>query len=277
MFIFPDFDPVAVSIGPFHVLGHELGPLKVRWYGLMYLFGFVSGYTLLTLRAKRPNSGWTTEEVSDLIFYGAMGVILGGRIGYMLFYDFEPFIHHPLTLFQVWHGGMSFHGGLMGVMIAVYLFGRKTKKQFWDILDFGTPIVPIGLGAGRIGNFIGGELVGRVTDVPWAMIFPKVDNLPRHPSQLYEFGLEGVTLFTILWIYSRKPRPRFAVSGMFALWYGIFRFSVEFVRQPDPQLGFIAFGWLTMGQLLSVPLILLGSFLLYLAHRRKATQQSTAS
>ena len=265
MLRFPEIDPVAISIGP----------LDIRWYGIMYLLGFLSGFMLLKKRAQQPHSGWTTEQVSDLIFYGAMGVILGGRVGYVLFYNFSGFLADPLSLIKVWHGGMSFHGGLLGVMVAVWLFGRHHKKNYWDILDFGAPIVPIGLGLGRIGNFIGGELVGRVTDVPWGMVFPHIDSLPRHPSQLYQATLEGLALFSILWLFSRKPRPRFAVSGMFALFYGIFRFSVEFAREPDVQLGFIAFNWLTMGQLLSLPLIATGLFLLYLAYGR--SPKNTAS
>lgn len=260
MLKYPEIDPVAISIGP----------LDIRWYGIMYLVGFVAGFLLLNRRAKRPNSGWTTEQVSDLIFYGAMGVILGGRIGYILFYNFSAFLNDPLILFKVWQGGMSFHGGLLGVMMAVWLFARHTKKNYWDILDYGAPIVPIGLGLGRIGNFIGGELYGRVTDVPWGMVFPTGGELARHPSQLYQASLEGVALFAILWFFSRKPRPRYAVSGLFALCYGIFRFVVEFAREPDAHLGFIAFNWLTMGQLLSVPLILVGVFLLYLAYGRQS-------
>lgn len=258
---FPQIDPVAISIGP----------LDIRWYGLMYLAGFVSGFLLLKSRAQKPQSGWTVEQVSDLIFYGALGVILGGRIGYVLFYNFGAFLDNPLTLFQVWHGGMSFHGGLLGVMFAVLLFARAHKKHYWDILDFGAPIVPIGLGLGRIGNFIGGELVGRPTDVPWGMVFPHIDNLARHPSQLYQAVLEGLALFTILWVFSRKPRPRYAVSGLFALFYGLFRFIVEFARQPDVQLGFVAFDWLTMGQLLSLPLIAVGLVLLYFAYGRQSS------
>ncbi|MEZ5511628.1 MAG: prolipoprotein diacylglyceryl transferase [Gammaproteobacteria bacterium] len=260
MLKYPEINPVAISIGP----------LDIRWYGIMYLVGFVAGFLLLNRRAKRPNSGWTTEQVSDLIFYGAMGVILGGRIGYILFYNFSAFLNDPLTLFKVWQGGMSFHGGLLGVMIAVWLFARHTKKSYWDILDYGAPIVPIGLGLGRIGNFIGGELYGRITDGPWGMVFPTGGELARHPSQLYQATLEGLALFTILWFFSRKPRPRYAVSGLFALFYGIFRFVVEFAREPDAHLGFIAFDWLTMGQLLSVPLILVGVFLLYLAYGRQS-------
>ena len=258
MLKYPEIDPVAVS----------LGPLAIRWYGLMYLLGFISGYWLLAKRAEKPNSGWTKEQVSDLIFYGAMGVILGGRVGYVLFYNFSAFLDNPIILFQVWNGGMSFHGGMLGVMFAMWWFGRKAGKTLFDILDFGAPIVPIGLGAGRVGNFIGGELWGRVTDGPWGMIFPTGGPDPRHPSQLYQAALEGVALFTILWMFSRTNRPKYAVSGMFSLWYGIFRFTVEFVRQPDSHLGFIAFNWLTMGQLLSLPLIAVGLFLLFIAYRK---------
>ena len=264
MLMYPEIDPVAI----------HLGPLSVRWYGIMYLIGFASGYWLLSRRARQPNSGWTVEQVSDVIFYGALGVILGGRIGYVIFYNFSAFLSDPLILVKVWNGGMSFHGGFLGVMLAMWLFARKYKKSMWDILDFGAPIVPIGLGAGRIGNFIGGELVGRVTDVPWGMVFPHVDNLPRHPSQLYQAALEGVALFCILWFFSSKPRPKYAVSGMFALFYGLFRFGVEFVRQPDAQLGFVALDWLTMGQLLSLPMIFVGLLLLYLAYGKRNGNQT---
>lgn len=271
MLTHPKIDPIVFSLGTWNIPGiGEVSP-AVHWYGVMYLVGFTMGYWLLSRRARKPNSGWTAEQVSDLIFYGALGVILGGRIGYILFYNFDAWINDLSILFKVWQGGMSFHGGFLGVVFAVWLFARKYQKNMWDILDFGTPIVPIGLGAGRIGNFINGELVGRTTDVPWAMVFPHVDNLPRHASQLYQASLEGVALFCILWFFSTKPRPRYAVSGLFALFYGIFRFSVEFVRQPDAQLGFVALDWMTMGQLLSVPLIVVGGVLLYLAYGRKKT------
>ena len=188
-----------------------------------------------------------------------MGVILGGRIGYILFYQFPSFVDNPLVLFRIWEGGMSFHGGLLGVIAAMWWFSRKTQKHIIDILDFGAPFVPIGLGLGRLGNFIGAELWGKPTDVSWAMIFPTDPlQLARHPSQLYQFALEGVALFTILWFFSQKSKPRYCVSGMFLLFYGIFRILVEFVREPDPQLGYIAFGWLTQGQILSTPMVLLG-------------------
>ncbi len=260
MLIHPDFDPVAFSLGPLHV----------RWYGLMYLLGFLAGWALGRHRVKQPNSGWTVEQMDDLVFYIALGVILGGRIGYVLFYGFGNFLRDPLTLFRVWEGGMSFHGGFLGVLLAMTLFARRHHKAFWRTMDFVAPLIPLGLFFGRIGNFINGELWGRVTDLPWGMVFRQTgDGLPRHPSQLYEAALEGVALFLIVWLFSAKPRPTMAVSGVFALSYGIFRFLVEFVRQPDPQLGYLAFGWLTMGQLLSLPLIVLGVMLLTLAYRRQ--------
>ena len=261
MLIHPDFDPVAFSLGPLHV----------RWYGLMYLLGFLAGWALGRYRASRPNSGWTAAQVDDLVFYIALGVILGGRIGYILFYSFGNFLRDPLALFRVWEGGMSFHGGFLGVLLAMVLFARKHYKGFWPTMDFVAPLIPPGLFFGRIGNFINGELWGRVTDLPWGMVFRQTgDGLPRHPSQLYQTALEGVALFLIVWLFSAKPRPAMAVSGVFALSYGVFRFLVEFVRQPDPQLGYLAFGWLTMGQILSLPLIAVGIVLLALAYRRQA-------
>lgn len=258
MLQYPHFNPVA-----FH-----LGPLEVHWYGLMYLIGFLGAWGLALRRAKKPWNNFTKEQISDLIFYCALGVIIGGRCGYMLFYDFPNFIHAPWLIFKVWDGGMSFHGGVLGVIIATWVFARRMKRSWTSIADFIVPLVPIGLGAGRIGNFINGELWGRVTHVPWAMVFPRAGNLPRHPSQLYEFLLEGVVLFTILWCFSRKKRPPFAVGALFLLCYGCFRFFVEFFRQPDPQLGFIAFGWLTMGQLLSIPMILIGVIALIIIYKR---------
>ena len=261
MLIHPDFDPVAFSLGPLHV----------RWYGLMYLLGFLAGWALGRYRVRQPNSGWTAEQMDDLVFYIALGVILGGRIGYVLFYGFGNFLRDPLALFRVWEGGMSFHGGFLGVLLAMVLFARKHYKGFWPTMDFVAPLIPPGLFFGRIGNFINGELWGRVTDLPWGMVFRQTgDGLPRHPSQLYQTALEGVALFLIVWLFSAKPRPAMAVSGVFALSYGVFRFLVEFVRQPDAQLGYLAFGWLTMGQLLSLPLIAVGIVLLALAYRRQA-------
>ena len=247
-----DFDPVAVSIFGW----------GIHWYGLMYVMAFLSAFFLARLQTKRHYTGWTYEQIDDLLFFGGMGVILGGRIGYVLFYSFSDFISNPLMLFQVWQGGMSFHGGLIGVVIAMALFNRKYKKGFFKILDFVVPLTPLGLGFGRIGNFINGELWGKPTDLPWGMIFPSADNLPRHPNPLYEGLLEGLVLFIILWWFSAKPRGTMAVSGVFAISYGTFRFMVEFVRVPDAHLGYIAWGWLTMGQLLTLPLIITGIILI---------------
>lgn len=262
MLVHPDFDPVAFSLGPLHV----------RWYGLMYLLGFLAGWVLGRYRAKRPNSGWTTAQVDDLVFYIALGVILGGRIGYTLFYGFDAFRHDPTTLFRIWEGGMSFHGGFLGVLLAMVLFARKYRKGFWTTIDFIAPLIAPGILFGRIGNFVNGELWGRATDLPWGMVFRQTgDGLPRHPSQLYEAALEGVALFAIVWLFSARPRPTMAVSGVFALAYGIFRFVVEFVRQPDAQLGYLALGWLTMGQVLSLPMIAVGVVLLALAYRRRVS------
>ncbi len=259
MLVHPEFDPVAFSLGPLHV----------RWYGLMYLLGFISGWALGRYRARQPRFGWTAEQVDDVVFYIALGVILGGRIGYILFYSFNNVLQDPLLLFRIWEGGMSFHGGFLGVLFALVLFARKHRHGFWATVDFIAPFVPPGIFFGRIGNFINGELWGRVTDLPWGMVFRQAgDGLPHHPSQLYEAALEGVALFLIVWWFSSKPRPTMAVSGVFALTYGLFRFLVEFVRQPDAQLGYIAFGWLTMGQILSLPLIAVGLILLSLAYRR---------
>jgi phosphatidylglycerol:prolipoprotein diacylglycerol transferase len=260
----PNIDPVAISIGP----------LKVHWYGLMYVFGLLALWFLASRRARRPNSGWTTEEVGDLVFYGALGVILGGRIGYMLFYNLPHYLEHPLDIFRIWEGGMSFHGGLVGTLLAVLYFARKTGKRFFAITDFVAPWVPIGLGLGRIGNFINQELWGKVTNLPWGMVFRDAGPLPRHPSQLYQASLEGVALFVILWLFTRKPRPTASVSGLFLIGYGLFRFLVEFVREPDPQLGYLAWGWLTMGQVLSFPMILVGIGLMVWAYRAAAATKS---
>lgn len=267
MLTYPEIDPVIFRIGA----------LQVHWYGLMYVVGFITAWFLASIRAEKPNSGWTEAQVSDLVFYSALGVILGGRIGYILFYKFSDFLAHPLMLFKIWEGGMSFHGGLLGVAVALWLFCRQHHKRFANVADFTAPLVPLGLAAGRIGNFINGELWGRVTTQPWGMIFPNAGPLPRHPSQLYEFFLEGILLFIIIWWYSSRPRPAWAVSGMFLLFYGLFRFIVEFVREPDVPFGFVAFGWLTMGQLLSLPMIIVGLFLLWWSHRQGQQQSSDAT
>lgn len=262
MLVYPQIDPVAVS----------LGPLKVHWYGLMYLMAFATGYALALWRIRRSNSGWTTDMLSDLLFYIALGVILGGRLGYVLFYGFDRLLDDPLWALRVWEGGMSFHGGLLGVLVAVYAFCRQYRKPWFDMMDFVAPLVPTGLLFGRIGNFIGGELWGRpVVDPTYAygMVFPHVDNLVRHPSQLYEAALEGLVLFVLLWWYSAKPKPRMAVSGLFLVGYGIARFVVEFFRQPDADKGFILFNWMTMGQILTVPMILGGLVLMLLAYRNQ--------
>lgn len=257
MLQYPNIDPIALS----------LGPLQIHWYGIMYLIGFASAWFLAKKRAAIKKSNWNNDHVGDLIFYGAMGVVIGGRVGYMLFYNFSSLIENPLSLFMVWQGGMSFHGGFLGVVVAVYLFSRNTQKSVFKVLDFVAPLVPIGLAAGRLGNFIGAELYGRVTGAPWGMVFPTdPDGLVRHPSQLYQAGLEGLTLFFIIWIYSSRPRPTFAVSGMFCLGYGLFRTFVEFFRQPDNGM-FVAFDWLTRGQLLSLPMIIVGALVVVLAHR----------
>jgi len=259
MLFAPQIDPVAIS----------LGPLKIHWYGLMYVIGFVGGWWLGVVRAKRPGSGWRKEEVSDLLFYIAFGVILGGRLGYVIFYNAAYYLQHPLEVLYIWTGGMSFHGGMLGAIAALWLYGRKTHHAWLAVTDFVAPLAAIGLGPGRIGNFINHELWGRVTDLPWGMVFRGAGPLPRHPSQLYEFALEGVLLFVILWLYSSRPRPTSAVSGLFLLGYGSFRFLVEFVREPDAHIGYLAFGWVTMGHILSLPMILLGAWMIWWAYKPK--------
>jgi len=279
MLIYPEINPIALKIGPF----------AIHWYGLMYLLGFLGGWVLLQVRIKSQKLNWTADQLSDLVIYLILGVVLGGRLGYVLFYNLPFYSKYPLQALAIWDGGMSFHGGLIGVIVAIALYARKNQRKFFEIADFVVPVVPIGLATGRIGNFINGELWGKVSNVPWAMQLPCADSrfvhycngattgysLPHHPSQLYEFFLEGVVLFVVLWWFSRKPRPRMAVSGLFALLYGAFRFMVEFVRLPDLQLGYLAFGWLTMGQMLSLPLILIGILLLRLAHAHYKKEPSS--
>ena len=249
--VFPNIDPIAFSIGPLHV----------HWYGLMYLLGFLLAYGLAHVRSKKLALGWTDIDIGDLIFYAAVGVVLGGRLGYVIFYNTAAFIHAPWIVIKIWEGGMSFHGGLIGVVLALWYFAYKKQRNFLDVIDFTAPLVPLGLALGRMGNFINGELWGRETDVPWGMIFPDAGSTPRHPSQLYELGLEGLALFILLLVYARKKRPRGAVAGVFLMGYAVFRIFIEFFREPDSQLGFLAFDWLTMGQLLSVPMFIIGFIL----------------
>lgn len=265
MFVHPQFDPIIFQIGP----------LAVRWYGLMYLCGFFVFWLLGRYRARKTGSFISTDQVGDFLFYAVLGVILGGRIGSVLFYNFDRFIQDPIYLLKIWEGGMSFHGGLLGVLVATWLYQRKYQWGFFRLADFIAPLIPPGLGFGRIGNFINGELWGREADVSWGMVFPQAgDALVRHPSQLYQAILEGLVLFLILWFYSKRPSAIGKVSGMFLIFYGLFRFISEFAREPDGHLGFIAFEWLTMGQLLSVPMIVAGVFILWLAHMKAFEKNS---
>lgn len=280
---FPQFDPIIFSVGP----------ISLHWYGLMYLVGFIFAMWLAVRRANQPGNGWKKEEVENLLYAGFLGVFLGGRIGYVLFYNLPLFLDNPLYLFKVWDGGMSFHGGLIGVIVVMLVFAHRTKRNFFQVSDFIAPLIPFGLGAGRLGNFINGELWGRVDpNLPWAMLFPGSRNedialvtthpewqsllstygvLPRHSSQLYELILEGVVLFIILNVFIRKSRPMSAVSGLFLIGYGAFRIIVEFFRQPDQQLGL--FSGISMGQILSVPMILAGVIIMVWAYRRRPAQQ----
>lgn len=260
MLNYPAIDPVAIS----------LGPVNIHWYGLMYLIGFAGVWILGKKRAEKPGSPVTPEAIEDLVTYGALGVILGGRLGYILFYNFNEFLNDPSVIYKIWQGGMSFHGGMLGVFIAMWLFARKQQCTMLQLTDIIAPLAPIGLGAGRLGNFINGELWGRTTDVPWSMIFPGGGPLPRHPSQLYEALLEGIVLFIILWWFTQKPRPVMAPTGLAVMLYGCFRFFVEFFRMPDAHLGYLALDWVTMGQILSTPMILIGGLMVYFAYKRDA-------
>ena len=279
-------------------IAFSLGPLTVHWYGIMYLLGFAGAWFVGNRRRREGrlplgDEAQSYEAFSDLAFYVMLGVILGGRIWYMLSYvSLDWIVHDPLAIIRVWDGGMSFHGGLLGVLFAGWLWSRRHRIHFFDTIDFVAPLIPIGLGLGRLGNFINGELWGKVTDGPWGVIFPgaleglgktraelqqmylagQLNGEARHPSQLYEFALEGVVMFTVLFLFSMKPRPRYAVSGLFGVLYGVFRFAVEFVRVPDAQLGYLAWGWLTMGQIQSLPLIVVGLFLLWLSRRAPTLQ-----
>jgi phosphatidylglycerol---prolipoprotein diacylglyceryl transferase len=268
MLIHPMPNPIAFS----------LGPLSVHWYGLMYLVGFIQFIALGRVRIRQPHIaavGWKKEDLDDMLFYGVLGVVLGGRLGEVLFYSPAYYFSHPLQIFAIWKGGMSFHGGFLGVMIAMYIWGRKNGRHLMDILDFIAPLVPLGYAAGRIGNFINAELPGRLADpsLPWAMIWPNVDNLPRHPSPIYQALVDGVLLFIILWLYSRKPRPAMAVSGMFSLLYGCARFFTEYFRTPDYEVSFAGIT-ISAGQMLSVPMIVLGIVLLVIAYKKKSPTSS---
>ncbi|MCA8245629.1 prolipoprotein diacylglyceryl transferase [Burkholderia multivorans] len=297
MIIHPNFDPVAI----------HLGPLAVRWYGLMYLVGFIAAIVVGRIRLKLPHvaaQGWTAKDIDDMLFYGVLGTVLGGRLGYVLFYKAGFYLSHPLDVFKVWEGGMSFHGGFLGVTLAMVLFAWQRKRHWLQVTDFVAPMVPTGLAAGRLGNFINGELWGRVTDpgAPWAMLFPgamrddaawlpkhpelvekwhladvfmQYQMLPRHPSQLYEVALEGIALFFVLFFFARKPRPMGAVSALFLIGYGLARFTVEFAREPDDFLGLLALG-LSMGQWLSLPMIVAGIALMVWAYRRRRTAAAAA-
>jgi phosphatidylglycerol:prolipoprotein diacylglycerol transferase len=298
MLIHPNFDPVAI----------HLGPLAVRWYGLMYLVAFISAIVIGRLRLKLPfvaNQGWTAKDIDDMLFYGVLGTILGGRLGYVVFYKASYYLSHPLDIFKVWEGGMSFHGGFLGVTLAMVLFAHQRKRTWLQVTDFVAPMVPLGLAAGRLGNFINGELWGRVTDpaAPWAMLFqhssnddavwlaknPQLDAqwhlsevfqryqmLPRHPSQLYEIALEGIVLFILIWTFSRKPRPMGAVSALFLIGYGLARFTVEFAREPDDYLGLLALN-LSMGQWLSLPMVIVGIVLMVWAYKRNRRVPANAA
>lgn len=253
MILHPGIDPVAIS----------LGPLQIHWYGLMYLVAFVGGAWLGVYRSKRANSGWKPNEVWDMLFYVALGVILGGRLGYVAFYNLSYFIDHPQEIIAIWTGGMSFHGGLIGVLIAIFWFARRTHRSFLGVADFLAPLVPLGIGAVRISNFINQELWGRVTDLPWGVVFSTGGPLPRHPTQLYEAFLEGIVLFVVLWRYSGVYRQPGRVSALFLIIYGLSRIVVEFVRMPDNHIGYLFGGWATMGHLLSLPMVLLGAVLFW--------------
>jgi len=262
--IHPQFNPVAVS----------LGPLSVHWYGLMYLVAFLQFWWLgrqrILTHPELATTGWTLRQLDDLLFYGVLGVIVGGRLGQVLFYEPAYYLEHPLQVLAVWRGGMSFHGGFLGVLIAMWLYARKSKRRWLELTDFIAPLVPLGLAAGRIGNFINGELWGRAADpaLPWAMLFPWVDDVPRHPSQLYQAGLEGLVLFVCLWLYSSRKRPSGAVSGVFLIGYGVLRWVAEYFRTPDEGIFGLSYS-VSMGQWLSLPMVLFGIIFVVAAHRRR--------
>ena len=262
MLIHPMPDPIAIA----------LGPLAIRWYGLMYLLAFGLFILLGRLRVRQPHqaaAGWRNLDVEDMLFYGVLGVVVGGRLGEVLFYHPQYYFSHPLDIFAVWKGGMSFHGGFLGVLVAMAVWARKNGRKLMDVMDFIAPLVPLGYAAGRIGNFITAELPGRVAEatLPWAMIWPNVDSLPRHPSPLYQALIDGVLLFIVLWLYARKPRPRLAVSGVFSLGYGCARFFTEYFRMPDYEVN-LGDWTISAGQMLSLPMIVLGLMLLIVAYKK---------
>lgn len=262
MLQYPNINPIALS----------LGPLRIHWYGIMYLLGFAAAWWLARKRAAQPGSSWKAVDVDDFLFYAMLGVIVGGRLGYVLFYGLPLWRADWLYPLKIWEGGMSFHGGLLGVLVAISIFAVQRGRKIGDVFDFAAPLPGIGLFFGRIGNFINGELWGRPTDVPWAMLVPDPNGgapIARHPSQLYEATFEGLLLFTVLWLFTRQPRPRYAASGLFLICYSLARIGLEFVREPDVGIGYVAFGWLTMGQLLSLPMLLVGLALWSMAYRRR--------
>lgn len=263
MLNYPQIDPVAIA----------LGPIKIRWYGISYVIGILGAWWLLKRRGPAQVPPYHAEHVGDLVFYCALGLLIGGRLGEVVFYNPAYYLSQPLSVFRIWEGGMSFHGGLLGGLAGAFFFARAAGRRFYAVADFLAPVVPVGLFCGRIANFINGELWGTASNAPWAMIFPHQDagGIPRHPSQLYEALLEGVVLFALLWWYSSRPRPPMAVTGLFLAGYGAARTAVEFVREPDAHIGYVAFGWLTMGQVLSLPMVILGILLMVFAHRRAAT------
>ena len=254
---FPAIDPVFLSIGP----------LQFRWYGLMYILGFVATYLIIRSESRRKQLPLTQDDIADLVFFGAMGVVLGGRFGYILFYNLEFYLTHPLRIFAVWEGGMSFHGGFLGVIVAFLLYARRTQIPFFTLIDLAALCAPAGLGLGRIGNFINAELYGRTTDVPWGIIFPGGGSAPRHPSQLYEAFLEGLLLFFMVRFASRRSAATGVASWTFVAGYGLFRFIVEFFREPDAQMGTFLGGFFSMGQLLSLPMFLIGSCMIFRLYR----------
>ena len=275
---YPDIDPVIVS----------LGPLAVRWYGLAYVVAFLVCWWLGNRQVERGFWGWTRAQVSDLVFYGFIGAVIGGRIGYQIFYSFEPFLRDPLVLFRIWDGGMSFHGGLLGAIAAMAWFARRVQRSFWAVADFLAPLVPIGLGLGRLGNFVNTELPGRVTEVSWGLVYPcnagairginvmctgAWESFARHPSPLYQAFAEGVVLFALVWWVAARPRPAGVISGTFLTGYGLLRFVTEYFREPDGHMGYIAFDWLTMGQVLSLPMAIVGMLIILWAMRRSPVDQ----